>query len=156
MQNTQKVVITLLSLNSVLLFVIVLRMLKPKQHSYESSGKCSADTCSALDPVNEPAYNMKNIIQQSILLEEHLAEKNKYCISCICKHFSHIIGLANEAVWMAGKDTEKYPYLRESPAYYQDQFDIWLAHRQDETIRLEVLDAMRQRRRDLINVYYLQ
>lgn len=137
-------------------------MTKRKRHHSPASasskvpGKCSADTCSALDPVNEPEYNMKNIIQQSILLEEHLAEKNKYCMSCICKHFNHIIGLANEAVWLAGKDVDKYPMMKDSVEFYQTQFDTWLPKRQDETVRLQVLDALRQRRRDLINVYFLQ
>ena len=56
-----------------------------------SSKKCSLDMCSAIDNVNDPAYNMKSVIKQTILLEEHLAEDNKYCKPCISKHFLHII-----------------------------------------------------------------
>ena len=40
--------------------------------------KCTT-TCDALDPVSDPRYNMQQIIKQSILLEEHLTNKNKRC-----------------------------------------------------------------------------
>ena len=36
-------------------------------------------SCTAKDNVNDPAYNMENVIKQTILLEEHIAEENKYC-----------------------------------------------------------------------------
>lgn len=109
----------LLALQLISICMIVLLVLKvfaynKPRRSFKSSsnhhGTCSKDTCGAVDPVNEPAYNMQNIVKQSILVEEHIAEKNKYCLSCIVKHFQHIIGLSEEAIWMAGKNIDKYPY----------------------------------------------
>ena len=49
-------------------------------------GKCTT-TCDSLDPVSDPRYNMQQIIKQSILLEEHLTNKNKRCRDCITKTF---------------------------------------------------------------------
>ena len=51
-----------------------------------SNNFCSAkSSCTAKDPVNDPKYNMKQVIIQTLLLEEHLADKNKYCKPCIVK-----------------------------------------------------------------------
>lgn len=127
--------------------------------SFKSSsnhqGTCSKDTCGAADPVNEPAYNMQNIVKQSILVEEHIAEKNKYCLSCIVKHFQHIIGLIEEAIWMADKNIDKYPYLNESVTFYETLFKKWLENKSDDAVKLEVLNALRERRRKLIDIYFL-
>lgn len=129
---------------------------KTSKSSKSSSGQCRKETCGAIDDVNDPAYNMKNVIKQSILLEEHLAEKNKYCISCIVKHFNHIIGLCEEAVWLAEKNVNKYPYLEDSVVYYQALFEKWVKARQDNTVKTDVLSAIREMRRSLIDAYYLQ
>lgn len=120
------------------------------------NGTCSKHSCGeSIDPVNDPDYNMRNVVKQSILLEEHLAEKNKYCKGCICKHFNHIIGLLEEGVWLAEKNVGKYPYLADSPSYYQQAFDKWLANKDDDTTRLEVLSLVRERRRKLIDAYFM-
>jgi hypothetical protein len=111
---------------------------------------------SKIDPVNEPDYNMRNITKQSILLEEHLAEASKYCKSCITKHFLHIIGLAEEATWMAGRKLDDYPFLRDSVPFYQRTFDRWVANRDDEDVKREVLDTLRSARRALIDAYFLK
>lgn len=118
--------------------------------------QCGKHTCGAIDDVNNPAYNMQNVVKQSILLEEHLAEKNKYCEGCLVKHFSHICALSSEGVWLAEKNINKYPFLEESPSFYQKIFDKWLANRYDDAIRLEILSLLRERRRQLIDVYFLE
>lgn len=123
--------------------------------SLAPQGACMAKTCGALDPVNDPDYNMRNVIKQSILLEEHLAEKSKYCLSCIVKHFNHIIGLVEEAVWLAGSDVDKYPLLDSSVQLYQSMFDTWLKGRDDEGTKKQVLALVREHRRKLIDVYFL-
>lgn len=127
----------------------------PVSSSSSSSTMCTRDTCGAIDPVNEPAYNMQNIVKQSILLEEHLAEKNKYCKSCIVKHFMHIIGLSEEAIWLAGSNVDTYPFLKDSPHFYQSLLDDWLSHKDDAAHVLTSLNTLRERRRQLIDVYFL-
>lgn len=121
-----------------------------------NKGTCNKDTCGAIDDVNNPSYNMQNIVKQSILLEEHIAEKNKYCISCIVKHFQHIIGLAEEAVWLAGPDLQKYPHLEVSVPFYQELFVYWKEERNNDKTKKDVLLALRERRRQLIDEYFLR
>lgn len=141
----------------IILFIRSTRFRKFKYSTKEikNNGQCSKDTCGAIDDVNDPAYNMKNIVKQSILLEEHIAEKNKYCLSCIVKHFQHIVGLSEEAVWMAGKDLQNYPYLDDSMEFYQSLFELWVNNKEDDKVKPEVLNKLRERRRYLIDVYFL-
>ena len=123
------------------------------------AGSCGLNSCSSTgastDPVNLPDYNMINVIKQSILLEEHLAEQNKYCVSCIIKHFLHIIGLCEEAIWLAGEDVNTYPFLLESPTFYQSEFDRWLVDKRSDSVKRSVFSELRGRRRDLIKAYFL-
>ena len=71
---------------------------------------------SRLDPVSDPEYNMVNICKQSVLLEEHLNNEKKRCGDCIKKHFLHIVGLAEEAVSLAGSEAE--PLMHEASSTY--------------------------------------
>ena len=124
-------------------------------------GKCSAASaqaakmCGAEDPVSDPDYNMKEIAKQSILLEEHLVEKNKRCKDCIAKHFLHIIGLAEEAQCLAGSKLAKYPLMGDSPKYYKRLFDRWLKHRDNDAEYRKIDDQLRARRKQLMAVYVL-
>lgn len=114
--------------------------------------------CTAIDPVNEPDYNMRQIIKQSVLLEEHLNDERKRCGACIVKHFNHIMGLAEEAQSLAGQRIKEYPYLQESPCFYRKLYDKWLkcrnSSRTDRQCRF-VADELRLRRRDLTKTYVL-
>jgi hypothetical protein len=131
---------------------VVVCMPKSKK---EPSTKCSAHTCGAIDPVNDPAYNIRNVITQTILLEEHLAEERKYCKSCIIKHYLHIQGLLMEAIWMAGHTIKEYPYLEDAEKMYTRNFEKWHKHMNNKKIRLEVLDEIRAFRQKLIGAYFL-
>ena len=112
-------------------------------------------TCGAEDPVSDPDYNMREIVKQSILLEEHLVEKNKRCKDCIVKHFLHIIALAEEAQCLAGSKLSKYPYMDDSPAYYKKQYERWMANRDDDQTYRKVDDQLRKRRKLLVAYYIL-
>ena len=112
---------------------------------------CTKSGCDSIDPVSDPKYNMHQIIKQSILLEEHLSNKNKRCRDCITKHFSHIIGLAEEAVMLACSDVNIYPHMKECPDFYNNLFKRWL---NDNTISLEVCKELRIMRKKLIAVYF--
>ena len=46
--------------------------------------------------ISDPRYNIREIVKQMILLEQHLLEKNKYCPDCISKHILTIEALAEE------------------------------------------------------------
>ncbi len=123
----------------------------------DGAGSCSA-TCDSIDPVSDPRYNMQQIIKQSILLEEHLTNKNKRCRDCITKHFLHIIGLAEEAQMLATNKIDKYPLINESVILYNELFKIWIKNKnlngKDETYVLYCTDKLRDHRKQLIVIYF--
>jgi len=121
---------------------------------HSNKGSCDVKSCGALDPVSDPKYNMQQIVKQSILLEEHLTNKNKRCRDCITKHFQHIIGLAEEAQMLATTKCNKYPLLSESVNIYNDLFNEWFKNRDNEQKILEVSDKLRIHRKKLIAIYF--
>ncbi|NBX51557.1 hypothetical protein EBT25_16910, partial [bacterium] len=83
--------------------------------------KCTDQhSCGAIDPVSDPAYNMQQVIQNSILLEDHMSDKRKYCKDCICKHMQAMIAYCNEALTLAGNNIDSYPYIKECSPFYED------------------------------------
>lgn len=126
--------------------------MKAKSHQ---AGSCDI-SCKAIDPVSDPKYNMQQIVKQSILLEEHLANKNKRCRDCITKHFLHIIGLAEEAQMLATDKISQYPLINESVALYTELFDRWIRHNQEEDSNhiLFCMDKLREHRKNLIIIYF--
>jgi hypothetical protein len=123
-----------------------------------TGGKCDVKSCGALDPVSDPKYNMQQIVKQSILLEEHLTNKNKRCRDCITKHFLHIIGLAEEAQMLATNKIDKYPLINESVLLYNELFKIWIKNKnlngKDEAYILYCTDKLRDHRKQLIVIYF--
>jgi len=122
--------------------------------SKKNAGSCDVKSCGALDPVSNPAYNMQQIVKQSILLEEHITNKNKRCRDCITKHFLHIIGLAEEAQMLATNKCHKYPLINESVELYNQLFSDWIKNKDDETNNLNVSDKLRIHRKKLIAIYF--
>lgn len=125
-----------------------------KDNGANHQGQCGVN-CKALDPVMDPLYNIKDVIENAVLLEEHLIDDKKYCIDCVCKHFLLITGLLSEAVWLAGTKVDLYPKLKEHVVWYNMMFRYWLDNRDNDTIRLEVAEKLRKRRKELINTYIL-
>lgn len=120
------------------------------------SGKCSADCNSnaELDPINEPEYNIKEVIGNTLLLEQHLTEKRKYCKPCCIKHFLLSYSLLEEAIWMAGSKINEYPKLLESAPFHKTLFEQWHADMESDKNRLAVLDKLRAWRQEMIQHYY--
>jgi len=119
-----------------------------------SSGTCDIKSCGALDPVSNPAYNMQQIVKQSILLEEHITNKNKRCRDCITKHFLHIIGLAEEAQLLASNKCNNYPLINESVELYNKLFNEWIIVKDDNIRILNISDELRINRKKLIAIYF--
>jgi hypothetical protein len=128
---------------------------------------CSVATCGALDPVSDPAYNMRQIAGQCILLEEHLTDNRKYCKDCILKHLIHKISLCSEALMLAGNQVTKYPMMSDLEDFFEAQLKSWLdtenAHLgtsqvdldAKEANRLDIATAIRVKRKELVEIYYL-
>jgi len=122
----------------------------------DKQNSCDINSCGSIDPVSDPKYNMQQIIKQSILLEEHLTNKNKRCRDCITKHFLHIIGLVEEAQMLATNKIAEYPMINESVIIYTELFNIWIKNhdmKDDKTI-LYITDKLRDNRKKLIVVYF--
>lgn len=132
-------------------------LLNINYNKQKSVGSCSA-SCDSIDPVSDPRYNMQQIIKQSILLEEHLTNKNKRCRDCITKHFLHIIGLAEEAQMLATNKIDKYPLINESVILYNELFKIWIKNKNlngnDDAYILFCTDKLRDHRKQLIVIYF--
>lgn len=110
----------------------------------------------AIDPVSDPAYNMKHIIKQLLLLEDHLVERNKRCHDCICKHFLTIIALQEEALALAGSNQNQYPLMKENQPFFQNLFDDWVMKRDTgDLVYLEIAGKLRMRRKQLVSKYIL-
>ena len=139
---------------TLLLLVVLGSKTKPKRDIKVVAGGSCSKSCSAIDPVNDPDYNVREAIKQTLLLEQHLAEKSKYCKSCILKHYNLIIGMYEESVWMAGNRCKDYPKLEESLDFCKKSFDKWYKNMDDDKTRLDTLTQLRNWRRDMVNLYY--
>ena len=147
----------------ILTVVCIIVILLPKPKSDKDKAKetfinkdtsCSLDSCGAIAPVDDPAYNVKETIKNTLLVEQHLAEKDKYCKACLVKHQLISQGLLAEALQMAGDHPEKYPKLEESLQLHQRLFEVWHAHMDDDEVRLETLARYREWRREMVQLYY--
>ena len=110
-----------------ILFKIIFIIISPKESKQMPAkykkGTCSSHGCSDnsnIDNLLDPAYNMKEIAKQSILLEDHLVHSNKRCPDCIAKHFMFCESLATEAAQLAGSKVNKYPLLDKCDTFYHD------------------------------------
>lgn len=126
-----------------------------KFHVKQSNNhKCTS--CAGLDNLSDPVYNVKEVIKQSVLLEEHLTQKNKRCQDCSIKHFYLITGYITECVSLAGSRVHEYPLIEECVGYYQGLFDEYLNHRWEEAKLLEIADKLRAMRKKLVAAYFLK
>jgi hypothetical protein len=135
-------------------YIIYINPTNINSYKTHKTGSCDIKSCGALDPVSDPSYNMQQIVKQSILLEEHITNKNKRCRDCITKHFLHIIGLAEEAQMLAANRCSKYPLINESVEIYNNLFKDWLKVKDDKTQVLNVSDELRIHRKKLIAIYF--
>lgn len=119
-------------------------------------------TCSSIDPVSDPAYNMKELAKQSVLLEEHLTVPSKFCPDCCVKHLLHMHGLATEALMLACDNVGRYPLMSEAPDFYQSCMHDWETvvskadFMNDPGPRLELAAKLRNFRKQLISAYFGQ
>ena len=148
------VLISIVVLISILSVLVVLFPNKQKPDFKKVANGVCSKSCGAIDPVNDPDYNVREAIKQTLLLEQHLAEKAKYCKSCICKHFLINISLLGEGIWMAGNHCKDYPKLEESVDFFQKQFDKWHKNMDDDQVRLDALTQLREWRREMVDLYY--
>jgi hypothetical protein len=102
MPLSKKLVAALVAAVAVVAIVVGVMALKGQLRR----GAVHEQMCSAcasnprLLPLMDPLHNIREIVKQSILLEEHLTFPDKRCRDCILKHFLWIEGLSEEAVML--------------------------------------------------------
>lgn len=129
---------------------------RPSQHQQQGLSCSGTHTCGAQDPVSEPEYNMKEVIKQSILLEEHLTIASKRCKDCIAKHFLHIHGLVSEAIMLACDRVDQYPMMKECNQDYEQLFKEWLDDKENDEGLRRIAGKLREVRKKLVAVYVLE
>ena len=72
-----------------------------------SNNKCGVDK---LHPILDPAFNMREVSKQCLLLEDHLNNVRKRCFDCIRKHFLLVDGLLEESVSLEKDNIERQKY----------------------------------------------
>ena len=127
--------------------IVAVIAMRKRQTPQKKAGATQSHSCGAIDPVMDPVYNMKEIVKQSILLEEHINQERKRCKDCITKHFLHIVGLAEEAVSL-DPDT---PIYREMAGRYAVIFAAWRENHDDT----EVPKSLRAARKVLMQKYFM-
>ncbi len=105
-------------------------------------------SCNALLPVMDPMYNMREICKQSILLEDHLFQKEKRCHDCICKHFLTIEALAEEAITLDKE--QKHPEINALPTKVRTITKKYIDNHTNENQPPLTAQQLREIRKDLM------
>ncbi len=118
--------------------------------SNSGSKSCSegGKSCNALLPVMDPMYNMREIFKQSILLEDHLFQKEKRCHDCICKHFLTIEALAEEAITLDKE--QKHPEINILPTKVRTITKKYIDNHTSENQPPLTAQELREIRKDLM------
>ncbi len=118
--------------------------------SNSGSKSCSegGKSCNALLPVMDPMYNMREICKQSILLEDHLFQKEKRCHDCICKHFLTIEALAEEAITLDKE--QKHPEINILPTKVRTITKKYIDNHTNENQAPLTAQELREIRKDLM------
>lgn len=115
--------------------------------------RLGAGPLSDLLPIMEPAYNLREICKQLILLEDHLFHPRKRCLDCIRKHLLTAEALAEEAVTLDVDGS-----TRESTDGLADQIrEFWNAVQdvpEEDGSYIEVAQAVRDLRKGLVAQCY--
>ena len=133
MRYNTLIIIVILIFFFILLLNIGLTTHTPKlSEKYENNN----DTCTScsnnknvgenkLLPIMDPHFNMREICKNSILLEDHLFQKEKQCQDCIKKHMLTMEALAEEMITLDkdGKCKEYYDLPKKIRALEKQYID---------------------------------
>lgn len=100
-------------------------------------------------PVLRPSQNMRDIIKQLALLEDHLYQPQKRCTDCIRKHFLTIEGLAEECATLC-KPTAILPEARSVATSVRILHHAWEQRRKDPKLAEHVAGKLRKLRKGLM------
>lgn len=97
-------------------------------------------------PIMNPLYNLREIMKQMALLEDHLNHPRKRCPDCIRKHFLTIEALFEEAISL-DKEFKYNDILDGKAQYMRDLEEEWLDNDSHESY-LQLAQSLREVRKD--------
>lgn len=103
-------------------------------------------------PVLRPTQNMRDIIKQLALLEDHLYQPQKRCPDCIRKHFLTIEGLAEECATLC-KPRAILPEARKVATTARVLHHAWEARNKDASVAEHVAGKLRRLRKGLMRTF---
>lgn len=81
-------------------------------------------------PVLNPEFNVREIVKNSILLEDHLNHPGKQCGDCIMKHMLALESYADELLSLTPQsDQIDYSYLKTLPSVFRGLQEDWYTSR---------------------------
>jgi len=81
-------------------------------------------------PVLNPEFNVREIVKNSILLEDHLNHPGKHCGDCIMKHMLALESYADELLSLTPQsDQIDYSYLKTLPSVFRGLQEDWYTSR---------------------------
>ena len=95
-------------------------------------------------PILHYKYNLREIVKQIILLEDHLINEKKQCHDCIIKHFLAIEALSEEALTLNKNLTKDSP-MYSLPDEIRKLQRLWYDNKETKTI--ETAQALRKIRK---------
>ena len=100
-------------------------------------------------PVLRPTQNMRDIIKQLVLLEDHLFQPPKRCADCIRKHFLTIEALAEECATLC-KPRAILPETRRVATQVRILHHAWEQRRKDPALAETIAAKLRKLRKGLM------
>ena len=97
-------------------------------------------------PLNSAEFNLREVVKQLLLLEEHLSDDEKFCEDCIRKHLMHTEALAEEALtlnpsnWLHQENSEMANNAREWMVKFSDGMDKHILAARIRTIRKRLMN----------------
>lgn len=102
--------------------------------------------------ISSAGFNLREIVKQMILLEDHLTDDKKYCMDCIRKHLLFIEALADEACTL-----DPLGSLYIECKKISDTAKRWMVYVTDNYpngSRYNLAADLRSIRKDLMNKYF--
>ena len=102
--------------------------------------------------LSTPEFNVKEITKQLVLLEDHVADDDKFCMDCIRKHLIMTEALSEEAVAL-NPQSKWVPTVKKLDA----QARTWLhkyATGKNKVDRIKLGKELRNTRKELVDKLY--
>lgn len=128
------------------------RRRRPKPANNRRRATTTKKSVRKLLPVLRPSQNMRDIIKQLALLEDHLYQPQKRCADCIRKHFLTIEGLAEECATLC-KPRAILPEARKVATTARVLHHAWEARNKDPSLAEHVAGRLRRLRKGLMRTF---